>query len=503
MSKARVLLVTPNLRVNKGELTRIEPPLGLMIFAQMLIDDGHTVKIHDFALEGWNNVKNVDPVNNLVLIGQSDEEIAGVISDFSPDIIAISVLFSTLLESASNIAKIAKKLNNKITVVIGGNCISNAVVDYKYAISDKNSNLPDYITHFEDENFDFAITGEAEFAFKQFVNAIINKTGTSNIPGLIKRISKKKYIINSPQTIHDLNLLPRPARYLVNMEGYFKIGQFHSSKSRSKRVLSVMCSRGCPEKCTFCTTPEVYGQLTRWRSTEHIMNEIENDVRDFKIGEIQFNDDTLTVNKKNLFALCSGLEKVGLPWCTPNGTKVNYHIRHQLDMYKAMANSGCYQITLACESGVQRILDDVINKRLPLDTIKPAIENAKKAGLLVHTFWILGFPGESYEEIQQTIDFAMNSGADSFSFSILAPLVGTPIYRKVWKENLWWDGRESYNTLRSSLIKVDGFKGPHEFEKFVHETNIKANLLLKQSNPKKFKWKYGDITDEFSLMKQT
>ena len=97
----------------------------------------------------------------------------------------------------------------------------------------------------------------------------------------------------------------------------------------------------------------------------------------------------------------------------------------------------------------------------------------------------------------------MNSGADSFSFSILAPLVGTPIYRKVWKENLWWDGRESYNTLRSSLIKVDGFSGPDEFEKFMQEINIKANLMLKARDPEKFKWKYGDKVTDYDLQRQT
>ena len=78
-------------------------------------------------------------------------------------------------------------------------------------------------------------------------------------------------------------------------------------------------------------------------------------------------------------------------------------------MYKAMANSGCYQITLACESGVQRVLDEIINKRLPLETIYPAIEKGKKAGLLVHTFWIVGYPGESYEDIQKTINFEQKS----------------------------------------------------------------------------------------------
>ena len=85
------------------------------------------------------------------------------------------------------------------------------------------------------------------------------------------------------------------------------------------------------------------------------------------------------------------------------------------------------------------IILSIINKRLPVETIYPAIENAKKAGLLVHTFWILGFPGETYEEMQKTIDFALNSGADSFSIAILCPLPGTPIYREVMKKNLWWE----------------------------------------------------------------
>lgn len=503
MKKARVLMVTPNLRVSEGELSRMQPPLGLMIFAPLLMQDGHTVKIHDFALEGWRTKILIDKENKFYSIGQTDKEIEKVIAEFEPNILAISVLYSTLLDSAKNIARIAKKLNKNVVVIVGGNCVSNAVVDYKYSLQDKKSNLPDFITHFEDPNFDYAITGEAEFSFKSFVNKKTNNEDVSKLPGLITKLGTKKYKINPPERVDNLNLLPRPARHLVNMEGYFHIGQFHSSKSRSKRVLNVMCSRGCPERCTFCTTPEVYGQLTRWRSTEHIMDEIYNDVKDFNIGEIQFDDDTLTVNRKNLMDLCKEIGKLGIYWCTPNGTKVNYHQRHQYDMYKTMHDAGCYQVTLACESGVQRVLDKIVNKRLPVETIYPAIQNAQKAGLLVHTFWILGFPGETHEEMQQTVDFALNSGSDSFSFAILQPLAGTPLYRKVWKENLWWEGREKYNNFRNSLIKVDGFDNPEDFEKWVHDLNIKANLILKDKDPKKFEWKYGKNATDWDLMRQT
>ncbi len=504
MKKGRVLLITPNLKGIGDGVNRIQPSLGLMLIGQVLKDDGHIVKIHDPALEGWDNRKLLDPVNNVVSIGQSDEEISEVISDFSPDVIAISVLFANLLDSSHNIARLAKKINKRIKVILGGNHISNAVIDYNWALADKSSNLPDHLEDLENENIDYGMTGEGEFSMRDLVNGIINNQNIDKIPGLVKKIGNKKYIINPAIRIHDLNVLPRPARYMVNMEGYFKIGAFHSAKSRSKRVLNVMCSRGCPEKCTFCTTPELWGQKMRWRTTEHIMNEIKNDCKDYQIGEIQFDDDTITVDKKKLFALCKELGKLGLPWCTPNGTKVNYHLKNQLEMYKTMADSGCYQITLACESAVQRVLDNLINKRLPVETILPSIENAKKAGMLVHTFWIIGYPDETYEEIQKTVDFAMNCGADSFSFAILNPLPGTPVYRKVMKNDLFWPGR-SFNDMlfRSSLIKVDGFTGPEEFEKFVNETNIKANLLLKQKDKKRFEYKYGKNAEGKSLVKQT
>ena len=80
MKKGKILLITPNLKGIGDGVNRIQPSLGLMLIAQVLKDDGHVVKIHDPALDGWNNRKTLDPVNNVVLIGQSDEEIAKAIS---------------------------------------------------------------------------------------------------------------------------------------------------------------------------------------------------------------------------------------------------------------------------------------------------------------------------------------------------------------------------------------------------------------------------------------
>src|SRR3989344_3949177 len=223
------------------------------------------------------------------------------------------------------------------------------------------------------------------------------------------------------------------------MDGYFKLGMFHSPKSKSKRVLSVMCSRGCPEKCTFCSTPGNWGGVVRWRDLDDIMTEILEDVKTYNIGEIQFEDDTITARYKELSELCKEMEKIGLPWCTPTGTKANYHQLkkdgeyyvggRQLELYKAMAGSGCYQIVLAGESGNQEVLDNIIKKNLRVENMKPAVENAKIAGMSTHTLWIIGNPGETFEQMEQTIKLAEEVDSDSYSVAICCPLPGTPVYR--------------------------------------------------------------------------
>lgn len=491
MSKRnKILLIAPNLKGIKGKINHLQPSLGLMTLASVLKERGRDVSIYDSALEGWNNITYID--ERSYLVGNSIDQIKERISDNSPDIIGISALFSNLVESAHNIARLAKEVNPKIKVVLGGNHISNSVLDYQYAQRVPDSNIPQRILDMEDENIDYSLIGESDFGFADLVDSILNNQDVSNIPGIVmrKRNLKEGYIINDFLRVNDLSNLPNPARELVDMEKYFQIGSFHLEESPSKRVVNVLASRGCPENCSFCSTPQMWGNKIRWRKIEDIVKEIAGAKNDYNVGEIQFEDDNITANLPNLLRLCSKLEKIGLPWSLPNGTKANYHISSQLEMYKAMHDSGCYQITLACESGSQRVLDKIIGKNLRVEQIKPTIDNIKKAGMFIHTFWMLGLPGETYEEMQKTIDFAMTTGADSYSFAIYNPLPGTPKYREVMKKNLWWENRDSSKLMyQSSLIKVPGFSGPEEFEKFVGDAVKKANSLLKENNPERYKSK--------------
>ena len=163
--KARVLLITPNLKGISDGVNRIQPSLGLMLIAPILEKHGHKVKIYDAALDGWEKRKIIDEKNKIVMIGQDDENIAKVVSNFSPDIVAISVLFSNLLESAHQIAKVIKKVDRKIKVILGGNHISSAVQDYKFFKIDKELKKDNLIIDLENDHFDYGMAGEGEFSF--------------------------------------------------------------------------------------------------------------------------------------------------------------------------------------------------------------------------------------------------------------------------------------------------------------------------------------------------
>ena len=106
-----------------------------------------------------------------------------------------------------------------------------------------------------------ALVGEGDFTVVDLVNKIINKQDISKVPGLLRQISRGKYFNNPSDRLSNLDNLPIPARHLVNMEGYFDIGAFHSAKSRSNRVLNIMCSRGCQKNVHFVQHLKCGGQM--------------------------------------------------------------------------------------------------------------------------------------------------------------------------------------------------------------------------------------------------
>jgi anaerobic magnesium-protoporphyrin IX monomethyl ester cyclase len=201
-------------------------------------------------------------------------------------------------------------------------------------------------------------------------------------------------------------------------------------------------SRGCPEKCIFCSTSKFFGHRFRAKSASRVIKEITDAAQNYGVEEIQFSDDNIALDRKRFLKICEGIEGLGLHLCCPNGIRLDY-IREDdfiRKLFVQMKKTGFYQVSFAIESGNEYILNKVIRKRLDLNRVKIHVKMAQDAGLKVHGFFIVGLPGERREQIQETLDYARKLKADSYSFSIATPFPGTDLWDWCVRENLFKDG---------------------------------------------------------------
>jgi magnesium-protoporphyrin IX monomethyl ester (oxidative) cyclase len=233
--------------------------------------------------------------------------------------------------------------------------------------------------------------------------------------------------------IEDLDSLPFPARHLLPLDVYTEVVRANPVRGEICKPMTIMyTSRGCPYNCVFCGNCTVWGKRWRGRSPENVVDEFEHVVKTFGVEQIDFYDDNMTFDRRRMEAICDLTVKRGVrvEWFTPNGIRAD-----TLDeaLLRKMKRAGCKKIRLAPESGVQRVVDEVIDKGLDLKSVEQAVVWAKKAGIGVGLFFVIGLIGETKADIEETIRFAYKLrglGADSFIFSIATPVYGSRLYEK-------------------------------------------------------------------------
>jgi anaerobic magnesium-protoporphyrin IX monomethyl ester cyclase len=400
-------------------------PVGIAYVAAVL-EKQHEVSIIDSPTEGWRNLDQLD--EKKYRVGLKNEEIADRIRRWSPDIVGINIPFSGWSKAAFEVAAIAKSVDKDIITILDGlhpsarplNCLSHP-------------------------NVDFVVVGEGEYTMLELVGALeqgVNED-IKKIKG-IGFIEGGKKIITPPRPeIQDLDSLPFPARHLLPMDIYFSAVKENPIRGViNKRYAIMITSRGCPHECIFCSNHIVMGRKWRGRSPENVVEEIEQLVQTYKIEQIDFFDDNMTLHKKRVERICDLIVERGLDikWYVPTGVRAD-----TLDegLLRKMKASGCKGIRVAPESGVQRVVNQIIKKNLNLKDIEKAVVLAKKVGIKVGVFFILGLIGETKEDIEETIKFAYKLrklGAESFHFSIATPLYGTELYKQAERGGFLMEG---------------------------------------------------------------
>jgi magnesium-protoporphyrin IX monomethyl ester (oxidative) cyclase len=385
-------------------------------YVAAVLEKDHAVCIIDCPTEGWRNLQEIDGVK--YRLGLSKEQIADRIRQWKPDLVVITVPFSGWWQTAFEAASAVKTVDRDIkTVLIGLH--------------------PSAKSHecLAEQNIDFVVIGEPELTVQELAGVLEKGTAEAlrKVKGLGFKANSEVVITAARPIIEDLDSLPFPARHLLPMKELFAaVKQTPVRGEIRKPCARVLTSRGCPNNCIFCSNHIVMGKKWRGRSPENVVAELEQIVREYGVKQVDFEDDNLTFNRKRMAEICDLMVERGLDleWYTPNGVRAD---GLDAELLAKMRRSGCQRIYVAPESGVQRVVDGIIKKNQDLHRVEEAIIDAHRVGIKVSTFWILGFIGETKQDIQATIAYAYKLralGADRFYFSYATPLVGTELYRQ-------------------------------------------------------------------------
>jgi anaerobic magnesium-protoporphyrin IX monomethyl ester cyclase len=412
----RVCLINPP-RIHPKSWGRpnVFQPLNIAYVAAVL-ERQHETHIIDATNEGLRNLEQIDKTKYWV--GLTNTEIADRIKRWSPDVVGINIPFSGWSRTAFEVASIVKSVDKSIITVLDGQNPSARPVDC-----------------LANPNIDFVIIGEAEYTMDELVG-VLEKGNTQKLKEIrgIAFNKKGKTVITLPRpAIQDLDSLPFPARHLLPMDKYFALVKENPLRGEiSKPWTTMITSRGCPYNCVFCTVHTVMGRKWRGRSPENVLEELEQVVNTYNVKQIDFHDDNLTLDKKRMETICDLIVERGIDieWYAPNGVRADTLDENLL---RKMKKSGCKKIRIAPESGVQRVVNQVIKKNLDLKEVEKAVALSKKVGIKVGCFFVIGLIGETKEDIKESIKYAYKLrklGAEVFHFSIATPLYGTELYEQ-------------------------------------------------------------------------
>lgn len=449
--------------------TKMALPLGVLSISAYLkkFYDNLKIDIIDFnaVIFEMQQNKHIENYDDARLIFR--EYFKNNKSDKKYDIIGISAIFDAAYSYLVQIAKECKQAFTESYIIAGGGLPSNL-----YDMVLTNISEIDAICY-----------GEGEISMLELIDApsIENHFKSSN--SWISREDLNNIEFRpSTKYIDNLDEIPLFDYTLIDLPLYFTNNHYKGEKSNSKLALPVILSRGCPYRCCFCSTNSIHGNKVRYSSIDKIRNDINYLIENYNLDAIIIWDDNFFANRKRAIELLEYFIDLNIEVQFSNGLPV-YCIDEEIA--KLLSLAGSKYVSLAIESGSQRVLDEVIHKPLRLDMVEPAISLLRKYGLYIRGFFLLGIPGETIEDIELTIDFIRKAGFNWINPTIATPLSGSEMYQ-ICIQN----GYLVNNDLGKSVFTVGNIKtcefSPEEIEEIqasiAYEANFVNNYDMKIGN---------------------
>ena len=390
----KIAIVIPNVR----EVIR-SLPLGPLYVASYL------------RKEGYQDISIIDARHEHL----SHAGISQRIKDLSPDVVGISGLSMESSEIHS-LAGLAKAVDRNFKVIVGG----------PYATSSAEHIL-------KDPNVDFVVIGEGERTVARLFHALENGKDFSEIEGLAYKRDQTCVVNPAQSAIEDLDAIPFPAWDLIDMEGYFNDIHNHSNNPipTSNRIAPLFTSRGCPYPCTYCHN--IFGKKIRFRSVGNVMEEIETLVKHYRVHEIEIIDDCFNFDLPRAKEICDEIIRRGIKIALsfPNALRVD---RMDEELIVKLKQAGTRVIFYAIESASPAV-QQRIKKNLDLEKAKKIIKQTSGHGIVTGGYFMLGFPGETKEEMLQTVKFAKDMPFHIINMFYVTPPPNTAMFNDLFGKN--------------------------------------------------------------------
>lgn len=426
----KVLLIKPPHRGFMHEIGR-HYPIGLTYLASSLLSEGHQVEIFDSLaftednhLVPEDHYTEVDRLKlahhprwrSLIHWGATFERIERQISLTAPDVVGISCMFSPFYQTAFEVARLAKRLVPKAPVLMGG---QHPTIAPRHVLL----SCPEV---------DVAMLGEAESVIKAVLGSLENGRDLGSQEGVAVRCGEglcscdepvAGRVHETPQTswLVDLDVLGRPVTGLLDFDRY-------------DRTATLITSRGCPFKCTFCTVHAIVGDKFRSRSAVSVVDEIEHYLKAHDIRRFSIEDDNFTFSMPRVIEICNEVIDRGLEveLNLPNGMTV---VRLTEEVAELMATAGFRELFLGLESTDLQRLRLIAKRFTSPDQVSEGYKWFTSRGVVTSASLIVGLPGQGTREIARDVATLLLRGIKFWS-NPFYPIPGSPDYRTCMSQGL-------------------------------------------------------------------
>ena len=444
--------------------------LGLTYLAAMVRDD-HQVAVYnpdlqpsgelnqyDLEMDGYQNYLALvkDPAHEVW------SEVRQVIAGEAPDVIGIQARTASF-DGALRCARIAKEMRPGIRTVIGG---------------PHPTLVPGDVRH---DGVDVFVHGEGELTFRDLVGAFGSGRPLADVPGISWKDASGGVVVNTGRPNHPaLDEFPFPAKDLILFRELMEPDSY----------CTLLFSRGCPYRCTFCSSPTVWTRKMRWRTPANMVAEMAETQARYGTEFFSFQDDTFTTNHKLVHALCDQI--MARSW--DGAFRWVCNTRPELlddDVVKHMKAAGCAAIAIGVESGNDDILKSM-KKGFTADDVRRAAEILRRHGVTLSAQFMIGLPNERPEQMLDTARLMEEIDPVSVMLSVATPLPGTDLFRQARELGFIGDDPD-WSTITT---KNDGMLFPRDIpreEVLAVIRDIRARFDAQQRAKAEEKYRYKKL----------